>query len=300
MKLDYREEDNNKKAKNSLFQKVGKKLAIGALAVTVVAGSGLMATRAQAQEMLNESPEINQIHIEKENPIKNEFKEYGKNYYLTGELPQDLEWNMEKELYFNEGMKSAEKEDYQRFEQMGYEFLSEGKLSDEFANKAEIGGQLDARKNAYQKGIEKALEEGKIVDASKIAPLDKENPTPEEENLENLRLILSEDWVNKGKESINDLHYFDNVSVNSTLDNYFKTRGMDGITASSLINSGRKQAFREREEKEKDSKIGINDIKDSIQNVKENDIKKAAEAIKIVEQEKDNSTIEQEQDGLEK
>ena len=54
--------------------------------------------------------------------------------------------------------------------------------------------KLALQMDAYQKGIQKALEEGNVVDPNTIIPLDEniKNPTPEQENLEVFRKMLLE------------------------------------------------------------------------------------------------------------
>lgn len=276
MKIGYREEDNNKKVKLNI--KSISKIAIASLAVTgVLIGSGALQVKANAidsNSIKNEFTNAGYTSTIPEGTVWDAEKQFyyeegqaqaeaesiatdrivaeqiGYDAYINGENAEDLkniDTMAELEAY-EQGIERAEDSGImqQKWEQMGYDFIAEGKLSESLDYDSKISNKLALQMDAYQKGIRKALEEGNVVDPNTITPLDEniKNPTPEQENLEVFRQMLLEGWVDMGKESVNDVDYFSDKNTSSPADRYFSQRSMP-ISGSDLINAGRVQAMKE-------------------------------------------------------
>lgn len=306
MKIGYKEEDNNKKVQTNFVNRAKKFVVIGLASIAVVMGSGALQVYANEIDTNTTWNAEKQFYFEKGRAKAEAEKvaadrivaeQIGYDAYINGEDPEKLENidTMAELDAYQKGIERAEDSGImqEKWEQMGYDFISQGKLSESLDYDSKITNKLALEMDAYQKGIKKALEEGNIVDPHTIIPLDEniQNPTPEQENLEVYRKMLLEGWVEMGRESVGDVDYFSNKPVSSLADRYFAQRGMGDISASSLINAGREQGFKEKD----NSTISLNQFEELAEEEKMSNVKDAENAVKnitkdkAVEQEMENS-----------
>lgn len=318
MKVGYKEEDNNKKVKLNL-KNLSKIAITGIVIAEVILGSGALQVKANeidSNSIKNEFTNAGYTSTIPEGTVWDAEKQFyyeqgqaqaeaekiaadriaaeqiGYDAYINGENPENLkniDTMAELEAY-EQGVERAEDSGImqQKWEQMGYDFIAKGKLSESLDYDSKISNKLALQMDAYQKGIKKALEEGNVVDPNTITPLDEsiKNPTPEQENLEVFRKMLLEGWVEMGKESVNELDYFSDKNTSSLADRYFLQRSMP-ISGSDLINAGRVQAIKEN------GVVSLEQLGELAEEEKMGAVKDAESAVKStakdIESEKENT-----------